>query len=201
MKILLLLIILTFSTNSFSESSDNFQNNAVGFEITKPSSWHYMTAEENLKNFEKIELDDENFKNLVLKYSSTPLVVMVKHDPTFGDINPSIKVNTRPMAEFQDIGPKEILNILIPQFSNVFSDFEMVQEPSDTEISSINAAYTRFNYTIASADGKSFPITSELWIVPREHHYYMIGAGTRQDERTGTREEISEVVNTIKITK
>jgi hypothetical protein len=40
---------------------------------------------------------------------------------------------------------------------------------------------------------------SELWIVPRGDYFFMIGAGTRQDEKTGTRKEIQEILKTVKI--
>ena len=35
--------------------------------------------------------------------------------------------------------------------------------------------------------------------MPRGDYFFMIGAGIRQDERTGTRREIEEILNTVRI--
>ena len=70
----------------------------------------------------------------------------------------------------------------------------MVQAPTDTTVSDLSAAYMRINYTLAIPDGRTFPTTSELWIVPRGNYFFMIGAGTRQDGKTGSREEISKIL-------
>jgi hypothetical protein len=57
------------------------------------------------------------------------------------------------------------------------------------------------NYTMEIPDGRSFQTTSELWIVPRGDYFFMIGAGTRQDEKTGSREEIQDILASLKIEK
>lgn len=45
----------------------------------------------------------------------------------------------------------------------------------------------------------ALPITSELWIIPRGDYFFMVGAGTRQDEKTGSRKEVESILNTIVI--
>jgi len=44
-----------------------------------------------------------------------------------------------------------------------------------------------------------FPTASELWIVPRGDYFFLIGAGTRQDEKTGGRDEIRSILGTVRI--
>ena len=89
--------------------------------------------------------------------------------------------------------------MIIPQFEKLFRDFELVQAPIGIAVSGINSAYMRMNYTMEIPDGRSFPTTSELWIVPRGDYFFMIGAGTRQDEQNGTRGEIEAILETIDI--
>ena len=59
----------------------------------------------------------------------------------------------------------------------------------------------RIHYSLIIPDGRKFPTSSELWIVPRGDYFFMIGAGTRQDERNGSREEIHEILSTVVLSK
>ena len=47
-------------------------------------------------------------------------------------------------------------------------------------------------------EGQAFPACSEMWILPRGDFFFLIGAGSREDERTGTREEIRGILATLK---
>ena len=75
----------------------------------------------------------------------------------------------------------------------------MVQEPTDTKVGKLPAAYMRINYSLAIPDGRTFPTASELWIVPRGEYFFMIGAGTRQDGKTGSREEIAKILSNVEL--
>jgi hypothetical protein len=66
------------------------------------------------------------------------------------------------------------------------------------QVSGHPAGYMRVNHT-HEAGGVAWRTTSELWIVPRWDLIFIIGAGPRQDEKTGTRKEVRGIVNTIKI--
>ena len=69
------------------------------------------------------------------------------------------------------------------------------------QVSGIQAGYARFNFTVQIADGRTFPATSEIWMVPHGDYYFLLGAGTRQDEKTGSRKEIDAIVKSVKIAK
>ncbi len=192
--------LFLISGMAYAGDSDNtFRSVTVGFEITKPESWHFLTAEQNLENLKRTKLSDEEFKQLMLKYATAPLVAMTKHPEPFDDLNPSLKVNVRPFGQLKGTDPKQILAMVSVQFAGIFKDYEVVEGPIDTEVSGISSGYLRFNYTIEIPDGRTFPTTSEVWIVPRGDYFFMIGAGTRQDEKTGTRKEIHEILKTAKI--
>jgi hypothetical protein len=181
------------------ESENTFRSVSVGFEITKPESWQFLTAEQNLENLKRTKLSDEEFHRLMLKYATAPLVAMMKYPEPFNDLNPSLKVNVKPFGQLKGIDPKQILTMVSGQFGNIFKDYQVVEGPKDAEVSGIKSGYLRFNYSLQIPDGRTFPTTSELWIVPRGDYFFMIGAGTRQDEKTGTRKEIQEILKTVKI--
>ena len=50
-----------------------------------------------------------------------------------------------------------------------------------------------------TSGGDSFPVASEMWIVPRGDYFFIIAGATRQDEKSGPRSEIATIINSIKI--
>jgi hypothetical protein len=194
-----MLLFLMIGMAFAGDSENTFRSATVGFEVTKPESWQFLTAQQNLENLKRTKLSNEEFHQLMLKYATAPLVAMMKHPEPFDDLNPSLKVNVKPFGQLKGTDPKQILSMVSVQFASIFKDYEVVEAPTDTQVSGIKSGYLRFNYSLQIPDGRTFPTTSELWIVPRGDYFFMIGAGTRQDEKTGTRKEIQEILETVKI--
>lgn len=196
---LFIAVVLSSGIPSYAEEGVKFTNPTLGFEITKPSDWHFMTDQQNRENLEATEFKSQDFKELILKHSSVPLLVIAKHQEPFDDLNPSLKVNTRLFGDLKGTKAVSLISLIVPQFQKAFLDFEMVQEPKEVELAGLTAGYARFNYSLAIPDGRTFPTTSELWIIPKGDYFYMIGAGTRQDEETGTRAEVKAILDSMKI--
>lgn len=181
------------------QPTEVFRNPTAGFEITKPASWHYASAQENAENLKAAKLNDQEFQAAMSKYATTPMVIITKFKEPYPDLNPSLKVNIRPLGPLKGRAPSDIVKLIVPQLERVFKDFQIGQPPTEVVISGLAASYVRINYTLQTSNGDSFPTTSELWIVPRGDFFFMIGAGTRQDEKTGSRKEIDAMINSIKI--
>jgi hypothetical protein len=192
-------LLLLMGTAVAGDNENTCGSVTVGFEVTKPDSWQFLTAEQNIENLKRTKLSDEEFQELMLRYATAPLVVIAKYPEPFDDLNPSLKVNVKPFGQLKGVDPKQILAMVSAQFRSIFKDYEVVQEPTDTKVSGIKSGYMRINYSIQIPDDRTFATTSELWIVPRGDYFFMIGAGTRQDEKTGTRKEIQEILETVKI--
>jgi hypothetical protein len=199
-KTLTLVIGLCFSTAQAQEGNA-FDNHTVGVSLVKPNAWRFITAEENAQKLGRVELDDKEMQDALAKYSSVPLVVLMKYPEPFDDLNPSFKVNVRPFGNLDPSNPKGVLELVLPQFQRAFPAFEVAQTPVDRDVDGIKSAYAQFRYTLRAPDGKSYPTTSEIWIVPRGRYFFMIGAGTRTDEGTGSRQEISAIMDTLRIRK
>jgi hypothetical protein len=54
------------------------------------------------------------------------------------------------------------------------------------------------SYALEAA-GSSWRTTSEMWLVPRGDVVFIIGAGTREDQKNGTLREVRSIIDTIKI--
>lgn len=137
----------------------------------------------------------------MVKYATTPMVAMTKHKEPYDDVNPSFKVNIKPLGQLKGKDPKDIIGVMLPQFEKLFKDFKLAQSPVNVPVAGISSAYARINYTMEVAGIGALPITSELWIVPRGDYFFFVGAGTRQDEKTGSRKEIESIINTIVVSQ
>lgn len=198
MRFTKLVLGLVFATNAAADSN-TFRSVTVGFEVTKPASWQFVTAEQNLENLKNTKLSDEEFRQMMLKYSTAPLVAMMKHPEPFDDLNPSFKVQIKPYGRLKGTDPKQLLAMVSGQMKNAFKDFTVTQTPTDTMVSGIKSGYMKINYSLQTPDDRTFPTTSEMWIVPKGDYFFILGAGTRQDEKSGSRKEIRQLVDSIKI--
>jgi hypothetical protein len=178
---------------------DTYNNPTVGFSVTKPAEWYFLSAEQSAENLARARLKDEEFQKLVQKYATAPVVAITKYEEPYDDLNPSLKVNIRPLGNFSANKPTAILDLISKQFESLFEDFEVVTAPKETKMAGLKAGYLKVHFSMKIPDGRTFPTCSELWVVPRGKHFFMIGAGTRQDEKTGKREEIEKILGTIKI--
>ncbi|MBW1614986.1 MAG: hypothetical protein JRJ49_00315 [Deltaproteobacteria bacterium] len=105
----------------------------------------------------------------------------------------------KPYGQLKGKDGKEIISSILPLMQKIFENFQLAQSPIDVKMDELNAAYMQFNYLLRIMDGRTFPITSKMWIVPRGDYFFMIGATTRQDEKTGSMKEIEQIIKSIKI--
>ena len=179
-------------------AQDTYSNPTLGFSIRKPSSWHYLSAEQHRENLKRSDFTDPKFKELVTRYARTPFLAITKHKEPHDDLNPSLRVNAREAGNLKGMAPEKVVELTASAFSRMFKDYAVAEGPVATKVSGHSAGYMRVNYT-HEAGGASWPTTSELWIVPRGDLVFIIGAGTRQDEKSGTRKEVRGIIDTIKI--
>jgi len=181
-----------------AEWSAQFDSPIAGFHVVKPPGWSFVTAEQNVAAVKGLQFSDKELQEAWEKYTTAPLVAMTKYSEPFADVNPSFKVNIKPFGLFKGKDAKEIAAAILSVLQRALKDIEVVQPASDVTVSGLKGAYMRLNYT-AQMEGRQVAGTSELWIVPRGDYFFMMGAGTRPDEKTGTRAEIQKIVATVRI--
>jgi hypothetical protein len=179
--------------------SNTFSNYTVGLSVTKPSDWQFVTAEQHMENLGRTHLNNKEMQEAMKKYATAPLVVIMKHPEPYDDLNPTFKINIKPLGDMSADDPKAILELVTAQMPKMFKNFKVVTPASDTTVAGLKAAYTRIHYSLQISDGREFPTCSELWIVPRGHFFFIIGSGTKQDEKTGKRAEIQKILSSLKI--
>lgn len=197
MRLLLVLAALVAFAGFARAEGTRFHNPTAQFELTKPEGWGYLTADQNAANLAAVETGDPEFRKAIARYATAPMVALAKHPEPFDDLNPSLKVNVRPLGDFAGQQPTAILTALMPALRSVAADATLAQPPTPVKVGGLDGAYMRFNYTLR-AGGAEYPTTSELWVVPRGEFFFLIGAGTRQDETTGSRAEIAQIIESIR---
>lgn len=197
MRLLPLLATLACLGSPVHAEADRFRNPTAQFELRKPTDWVYLSAEQNTANLKAVGISDADLREAMVKHATVPMVVLAKHPEPFNDLNPSFKVNMRPLGQFAGQPPAAILTALLPALTRAFADATLVQAPLATKVGGLDAAYLRIDYMLRAGDAE-YPTTSELWVVPRGDFFFLIGAGSRRDEATGSRREIAEILESIR---
>ena len=179
-------------------AQEAYKNSTLGFSIKKPASWQYLTAEQTKESLKRTDLNDPQMKELITRYARAPFFAIAKYKEPHDDLNPSIRVNAREAGNLKGMAPEKIAEMTAAGLSRTFKDYSVVEGPVSTKISGHPAGYMKVNYTL-EAGGRSWPTTSEFWIVPRGDLLFIIGSGTRQDEKNGTRKEVRSIIASIKI--
>jgi len=182
-----------------SADTNTYSNPTLGISVTKPKDWVFVTAEQHAESLKRAKLKDEEFLKLVQKYSSAPLVTMTKYAEPFDDLNPSFKLNIKPLGKLPGDDPKAILSLLLEPLKANFDDFKLVVAPREARVAKHKAAYAQMYFNLQNSDGRRFPTCSELWVIPRGKHFVLIGCGTRQDEQTGKRAELEKILSSLKL--
>ena len=172
-----------------------FESNFAGFRVTKPESWRVGNAEDNLRNLERINLTDDEFHKLLLQFTTTPLIVFMKHEEPYDDVNPSFKVLMKPLGKLDGSNPLKIVDMVVRPIKRLFSNFT-VQTRKEVFVGGLKAAYVHVEFELATQTGLTFQVSSELWVVPKDRHFFLIGGGTKLGDMDA-KKEIREIVESI----
>lgn len=175
-----------------------YSNETLGFAVTKPADWHYVTAEQARENLKRTEFATPEFKELVAKYSRTPFFAISKYKEPYDDLNPSFKVNVTNLGVLKEESPERMVELVTANFPRMFKNYAVDEGPVATDVAGHPAGYMRVRYTLEIAE-RDWPVASEIWVVPRGELLFLIGVGLRQDEKNGSRQEIRSIVETIRI--
>jgi hypothetical protein len=174
------------------------KNSTLGFEIELPDEWTELGSKEFYDNLNKLELDNPKFQDLLTKNASIPVVIATKYPEPYDDVNPSLKINARPYGAIPTRDAVEIAGLLLAGIKQLYPDLEVVSPPSPKNVDARKGAHVQVRYSLKTSVG-TFPIESELWVIPTENFFYMIGIGYRPDGKTGSRDDAASSIEKMKI--
>ncbi|MBK7959704.1 MAG: hypothetical protein IPK03_17455 [Bacteroidetes bacterium] len=171
----------------------------LGFQIDYPKTWTVNSVDDYYANLDKIKLQDSAFDNMIKKSASIPFLFISKYKEPYEDLNPSIKINTRPYGNLKGKSLTEILNIIIPQFEKLFANFKVQEGPIEIKLDGITATYIKFYYSLKTKEGKEYLSCSEMYMIDKGNYYYMIESAQKQDESNLKDPKFRDILKTIKL--
>jgi len=175
---------------SAAEPSDRHVNETLGFSISKPAGWHWMTAQQNLDNLKRARIGSDEFQKQVVQHATAPLVIMTQHEEPYDGLNASFKANIRAFGSLPTRDAQQLLSMILPSIQQQMTDARIVVPVEAVQVDGLAAAHVVIEYTLRSAEGGAFPTTSEMWIVPVGDYFFMLGAGYSQGDA-----EVKKVVH------
>lgn len=182
-----------------SPDQNQFKHKVLGFQIDYPKTWTVNSVDDYYANMDRVKLQDSAFDEMIKKSASIPFFFISKFKEPYEDLNPSIKINTRPYGNLKGKSLTEILNIIIPQFEKLFANFKVQEGPIEKNLDGLNATYVKFYYSLKTKEGKEYLSCSEMYMIDKGNYFYMIGVGSKQDESNCKRSEILDILKTIKL--
>ena len=122
------------------------------------------------------------FSSSPLVQAALPLAAVTRHPEPHPDLNASFQVSLRPLGDFADMSPVELIDMMLPGLATAFEGFQVVAPTRSTTVGGLAAARAGFQYTLNVADGRSFPTHSEIVVVPRGDFMFMIGMGRKRGD-------------------
>jgi hypothetical protein len=176
--VLLLALAGCATSDPRAEAPNVFRDASAGFEVTKPADWHWFEAERGGRKV---------------------LVAFSKYVEPYDDLNPSFEVVVEPTSTLEGKGVLVALRTMLEAQRRELGG-RVETEPRLIDVAGKQAAYARLDYDAVLPDGRTLPVAVETWVVPAGQRVFFLDAGTRPDEKTGSRDEIAAIVRSVRIT-
>ena len=144
-------------------------------------------------------MTDAEFQSLVIKLSSAPIFMISKYREPYDDLNPSVKITVRPAGRVNSGSLLAVAKSTVAVVAKMVGKVDSIEGPKSLQFSGFPAAYAVIDFTLETQDGRQFPTQSQMWFVLKGDLLFMVGAGTRQDEMTGSRQEVQRVIDSIRL--
>lgn len=178
--------------------SDTFNDTGLGFSITKPADWHFISDETLKADRNTIRLSDAELEQLAKRNTNIPLVVFTRYPEPHPTLNPSASVTlaTLPMEK---IPLKYALSLSTEMTKQAYPDLTVVEPVRDQKVGGIQGAYTKVKYTVGFADGQNFPTMVRMWIVPRGKIMFVISMTSPPEDPDLSEDTFQEILGSVKI--
>ena len=201
-QIFCLLFVLGMFAACSKPPADTYHNAEVGFSITKPSEWNYLSKEVVEATRDSVRLDDAELEKKLAEYrkehGQAPLVAFARYPEPYPTMNPNVSV-TAAIMPMEDLPLKDILNMTTLIMQKAHHDLVFVDEVQDREVGGTTAAYAKMKYTVALADGQKFPVMGRVWLVPRGKVMFTVGMTGPQEGPDVSEETFKEILSSIRI--
>ena len=192
-------IIFSCALANTAPAQELYENKTLGLSVQKPATWYFLSDEQHRSNISRSKMTNAEFQSLVLKLSNAPIFAISKYRDPYDDLNPSVKIIARPAGSIKPGHLLGLAKIMAAIAAKKIGKVTRVKGPKSLQFSGFPAAYVVIDFTAENQDGRQFPTTSQMWFVLKDDLIFTVGATTRQDEKTGSRQEVQGVIDTIRL--
>jgi hypothetical protein len=202
-KIILVIFLLTGSLNLAScqtAGSTAEPEKKYGFSMEEPKDWLVTNKNGLTNNLGKFEFSEAEIAKLLKDQNKQVLLVAYnKYDPNLKEgLIPTIQVNvlenkTKDFSTF-----KGAIIRSIDQIKQYFDDYELIEEPSDVEISGIRSTFVFSKFTMKTQGGQILKVRSRTYAVPVKGHFYQLNFTDGHDGEDCS-VEFEALLKTVKI--
>lgn len=184
-----------------SNEEEVFHHPGVGFSLTKPMEWKYLSPEMVQAARQSTKLDDKELEKAIKANPNSPLVVITRYHEPYPTLNPSVSVQITNLS-IEGMPPKDFLSMNMEVMKRAFPDLTYVDKVQDTNVDGISGAYTKVKYTYTMAEGgQKFPTLARTWMLPRGNKIFIISMYGPQEGPDVSDEAFDKILGSIKIDK
>ena len=191
-------VFLLTSTVLIAQDSNTFTSKSLGISLTKPANWVWVTAQEHSEALRNTKLTGDLQKVLARVVPKSP-ILMTKYQEPYDGINPNFRADAFPMFGLDGSNPVSMIagnSTFVPK---VVKDYREIQAPKELNLGGFRAAYMKYFYTLETVDGKAYPASAELYVIPMGDYYWCFGIGSSQTSSLEEQEEIYSILKSVKI--
>lgn len=184
-----------------TDPAHTYNNAAVGFSITKPSGWHYVSKQTLEVNRSANRDNNPELEKASLENGDSPfLLVFARYPEPNPKNNPTVSV-TVVNTGMEGLPPKGILTLSTVELKKAYPDLAIVEEIRDQEVDGVMGAYTKLKFTVAGADEQKLRTLHRMWLVPRGTLMFSVAMTGPQEGPDVSEEAFQEILSSIKIAR
>lgn len=185
------------ATAAGAAETDRYGSPSLGVSVAKPESWHIRSANEVLAQAKLLKPSDPAAEQRWRESMRAPLVVMAKYPASHAGFNPSFRLDAKPYGSVpKDASGSAIVEAMANMLKSNFKEVTVEKGPLDLTLQGRKAGYVKINYVNVSTTGVRLPTTAELWAVPRQDHYVVLGGSYGKGD-AALAQEMAAIVKTV----
>ena len=191
-------VILLSATILLAQDSNTFTSKSLGITLIKPANWVWETAQEHSEALRNTKLSG-NLQDVLARIVPKSPILMTKYREPYEGFNPSFRADAFPMFGLDGSNPISMIagnSTLVPK---LVKDYREIQAPKELNLGGFRAAYMKYFFTGETVDGKAYPVSAELYVIPMGDYYWCFGISTSQTPSPEEEEEIGSILRSIKI--
>ena len=169
------------SSGQDGRQADTFRSEVAKIEIQRPPGWHFQNPEAAVKYSAGAKATTAETQEALHRLGTSPLIVVTKHPEPYKTLNPTLYVIVRSGTQFPGQSAMEITRSIKAGISNVYSQFQVVDDIRSYKVSGYNGGRMTVQYLSATRDGREFANRSTFVFIPRGSILYQLSISAPPD--------------------